>query len=271
MFLTESDALSMLTEDKVNDIKKKRNEIERYVFKFFDILDPTGINTKAYKEKFAKMSDVDFKKYMDWFLANEDENFYLQSMAFENESTLRDIKNAAEFLGVPLEEYIYYKNEGDEDNPIRTKYPVPVGWIPIKRLQQLLSKKNNYSMSIDNRNAKTNQVTSNDKVARISDAETFALTTYGADNALKEFMSARADNSEEKLQMYKAIGSEGYVQLGQLHSDIESSQSLNLVDVYFTAGGIMTDLVTPGMMLRRTAKQKTEETKQRTNTQFEER
>lgn len=60
--------------------------------------------------------------------------------------------------------------------------------LHMKRLQQMLSKKNTSSIEIDQRNAKTGQVTAGDKNSRISDSDGFALTVIEADAALKEFM-----------------------------------------------------------------------------------
>ena len=56
----------------------------------------------------------------------------------------------------------------------------------------MLQKKNTFSTSIDKRSLKTNQVTGDDKVARISDVESYALSTIEADAALREFLGPRA-------------------------------------------------------------------------------
>lgn len=94
-------------------------------------MDITGMNTKKYKNKFSKMSDDEFHRYMRKFLSDDDANFYLEIKPFENEPKLEDIKNTADFLKVPLEEYVYmpYIN-GDTENPIRsvTKCPTGLTW-----------------------------------------------------------------------------------------------------------------------------------------------
>ena len=59
------------------------------------------------------------------------------------------------------------RHEGDKDNPLRSRYRQTVGYIHIRRLQQLLSKKNTYSLSIKQRNLKNNQVTGHDAIAKI--------------------------------------------------------------------------------------------------------
>lgn len=138
--LTEDEAFNIL--EAADNTNKNRKNVEKYIYKFFDIIDPTGINTKMYKEKYSKMSDKEFKQHMDKFLNDDDQNFYLQSMAFENESHIRDIKAALDFMGVPTEEYVYFRNEGSKDKPIRTKAPVTVGYINVKRLRAKRSLRN---------------------------------------------------------------------------------------------------------------------------------
>jgi hypothetical protein len=245
----------------------KRKQIQDLIYKTITTLDKTGTNTKTYEDFFSKLSDAQFDAFMKKFLNDSSENFYMEILPYENEPNLRDIKKAADDLGIPLEEYVYYRHDGNKDNPLRTREKVPVGHLHLKRLQQVLSKKNSYSLDIDQRNMKTGQVTSDSKVARISDAENYALTVMGADYALQEFMGPRADNAKKKLQMYQDIATQGYVQLSHLKSDVEDSQTLSTVDVYFTGAGIMTDLLTPGMALPRTLKER--KSKERIHTKFE--
>ena len=52
---------------------------------------------------------------------------------------------------------------------------VPCGYCTIKRVQQILSKKNHYATDIDDRSLKTGDVKSESKVAAISEPETYAL------------------------------------------------------------------------------------------------
>ena len=213
------------------------------------------------------MSDKQFEQWIKKLASDPDENFYFQVLAYENEPHLSDIKRAADILKLPLEEYVYMRHDGNKDNPIRTRKRVPVGYVPVRRLQQILSKKNSYSLNIDKRNMKTGQVTGEDKIARISDAENYALSTLEADYGLQEFFGPRADNAKAKMQMYKQIANEGYVQLESLERNIEDSQTINTVDVYFTGAGILTDLITPGYYFARTLKEK--EVRQRQYTKYE--
>ena len=230
----------ILTEAPSNS---KRKQIEALIYDFFSTIDITGANTKKYKEMFSKMSDEQFNKYMKKFLYDDSMNFYLEVLPNKNEPTLKLIKKCADKLGIPLDEYVYYRHDGDKDKPIRTSYKVPVGNLILKRMQQTLSKKNTYSLSISSRNMKTGTVTGHDKIARISDVESYSLAAIGADNALKELLGSRADNMESKTELYKQIGMYGYAYLKDLPDNIEKSQAINTVAIYLLGAGLNSDLL----------------------------
>jgi len=232
----------------------KRKQIEKTVLEFMSILDTTGKNTERYRKFFESLdSDKNFENWLKYFLSTDKEQFQIQALPFE-EPKIPQIKKAAEYLNVPLEEYLYYQHDDDKDDPVRTATPVPVGYIHIKRMQQILSKKNNYSFDADKRDAKTGQTIGESKVARLSDHETFALTTISADNALKEFLSARSDHEGNKLQMYKNITQDGYFKLSELENTIGKSTTLNTIDAYLISAGVKTDLVTTGLKTLETLK-----------------
>jgi len=218
----------------------KRKKIENLIYNTFNRLDKTGCNTKKYKEFFNKMSDSQFDTYMKNFLNDNKKNFYLEITPAKIDPKLQDFIEALDYLGVPAEEYVYFR---DKDGDIRTRYKVPVGYLNIKREQQMLSKKNTFSLDISKRSAKTNQVTGEDKIARISDVENYALSVLGADAALKEFLGPRADSNDAKMEMYKNISEYGYTYLKDLPNDMSKKQSINTIYQYLVGSGLVTDLI----------------------------
>jgi hypothetical protein len=242
----------------------KRKKIENLIYTTFDILDPSGTNTLKYKNLFKSMNDKQFDKYMNNMI-NTDENFYLEFKPFENEPTMAMIKKAAKFLQIPLDEYVYYKHAGNKDNPIRTRTKVPVGYLHIKRLQQLLIKKNSYAISSTMRDPKLGTVTRDDKVASLSNMESFALNVLNADRSLEEFMGARSDNESKRIQMAKIIGEQGFVNLQDLKGTPNSSVAKNTLNVYYVGSGFMTNLIQQGYMTNYTLLKKSNRDKKRIN------
>ena len=223
--------------------KAKRAEMEKIIYTFFSLIDKTGKNAEKYKNKFSKMTDKQFFDYMDDFLNDDKKNFYLEILPNLNEPSLKQIKEVADYLGINLDEYIFYRSYGDDKQPVRSPYKVPVGYISIRRLQQTLSKKNTYSFDISNRN-KNGVLTGHDRIARITDMETYELTARGSTEALKEFMSARSDNPVKKRNMYRQIANYGYVYLKDIDDPNHPSkgQALSLIADYIKAAGLKSDL-----------------------------
>lgn len=233
----------------------KRKEMENVVYATMNALDPSKTNTNRYKELFSKMSDAQFDKYFKTIFADEDLYLTLDVVDFEHSVTFECIEKASQVLNVPLTEYVAmpYVNH-DKENPVVTKQRVIVGYLHLKRMQQMLSKKNSTSTEIGMRSALTGQVTGHDKSARISDSETSCLSTVGADYALRELMGPRSDDKVMKAQMYSDIATKGYCSIEDLSNRLENKTSLNTTDVYLISMGLKSDLVTKGLVLNKTLK-----------------
>ena len=213
-------------------------------------LDPSGDNAKIYEEKFKKMSDSQFDAWVKKFFADDKQNLYLEIVEYERDLTLENIENAAKYLKVPLYERVCipYLN-GDSELCIVTPTPVPVGYISIKRLPQTVHHKSSGSTSIRHRSAKTGQVTGKDKNGRNTDVETYAMTAYGAEKTLAEFLGPRADDEVKKNQMYTRIELDGVCNESQLTSNQEDKIAINTLDVYYEAMGMVTNIVRGGSLV----------------------
>ena len=225
-------------------IKDRRKVFMDYLDTILNTLDPSGANSKLYHEKFDKMSDNQFDSYIKRFFEDDKQNFYLEIVEYERDLTMENINACADMMGVPLYERIALPYlTGDKENVLVSKSEVPVGYIHEKRMPQTLMKKSAASIKIEKRNPKTGQVVGEDKNARNSDSEVYSLATLGAMSALKEFMSARADDMKAKNEMYAAIAKNGYVSLEELSDDPKDKVALSTFDVYFLMQGLRTNMV----------------------------
>lgn len=236
--------------------KAKRKEMEKIIYDVFSILDHSETNTNKYKNMFKNMTDAQFDKFFKNLFENDNLYLILDVVNYEHDVTIEQIEEAANYLGVPLFERVVVPfANGDKDNPTVTKYSVPVGYLHIKRMQQILSKKNTTSTDISMRSSLTGQVVGKDKNARESDAETFCLAAIGAENTMREFLGPRADDMVMKTQMYSEISKKGYVSINELTNDVNNKTTLNTVDVYLIGAGIKSDLITKSLALPRTLKE----------------
>ena len=233
--------------------KKKRKEMEDLIYGFFDLFDPTGRNTEYYRNKFKAMDDNQFDKYFKLLFAQDDPYLTATMVDYENPIKIENIEKAAEFLNVPLfERVVLPYASSDPNNPVITKHECMVGYLNIKRLQQINFKKLGLSTDVSERNMITGQVTGHDKNSRNSDAETTALLTVAANASLKEFMSARADDMVMKKEMNQKILRDGYVSMADLTDKLVNKTTLNSASVFFLGAGIMNDLITNDYLLPKT-------------------
>jgi hypothetical protein len=235
--------------------KAKREKIEKLVLGVVKRLDNQKMaNYKRYETMFQAMEDSEFERWAKTMGKDLDDTIQIFQLPFE-EMRMAQIKSAADYLGIPLEEYIWYRHSDPEG--VRTKMRVPVGYIHIKRVQQLLNKKNRYALDTEETELKSGQVKGESKVASISDPESFALVATGANSALKEFLGPRADNQSKKLNLYRQIARDGYATLEAMDADADISKSttINTMNSYLLASGIRSDLVATGLKTNHTIDQ----------------
>ena len=231
---------------------KKRKKMENLIYKVFNELDPSGVNTKKYKQIFAGMTDKQFDSFFKYLFENEDEYLRLDIVDYERDLTIEMCENAANALNIPLFEYLYMPHISmDLNNIVVSKEKVPIIYANIKRTQQCLIKKNGLSTSISTRSSLTNQVTGGDKNGRESDLENSMLMSLGAVNCLRELNGPRADDMVMQQEMITEINKKGYVSIDELTNDVANKTTLNTTDVFFIGMSIKSDLVTKGLMLKK--------------------
>lgn len=231
----------------------KRQKMEKLIYGTFNALDKTGANTKKYKTLLSNMSDNQFDKFFKGLFADDSSYLILDICDYERDLKMGDIEDAAKVLNIPLFEKVAFPHyTHDKNNVVVSKEPVPVGYCHIKRTQQTLAKKNGISTTIDTRSSLTGQVTGADKNGRESDLENSMLISLGMTEVLKELNGPRADDPIMKQQMYTEINNKGYVSLNELDSDTGNKTTLNTVNTYLLGMGLNSDLVTKGLMTKRT-------------------
>jgi len=203
-------------------------------------LDATGANAKRWSETLREMTDQEFDKFVGRLESGE-EMPYLEVLPFHNEPTMGQIHKAAKLVGVELHQHVTYNHDG---KPVRTKEKVPVGYLQVKRLQQLLRKKTSVSLEISRRNQLTGQLAGDSAVGRFTGPESYALQALGAEATLRELLGARGDNRDKKLQMYQAIQRDGFVREKELVGSAKGQATLNMLNVMLLGAGLVTDLVT---------------------------
>ena len=234
---------------------QKRQKIEKLIKAAFIAMDPTGHNTAIWKEKFAKMSDKEFQEFMKLLRSDEEQIRYEYHEFGDDAPTLDNAINASKVIGFNLFQYCYLPHITEDDNVImRTPTKCLVGWINLKAVQQFVEKKNGSSTSINIRDPKTGQVTSDDKNASNSDMEACMVLAYmdgDKESAIiKELHGFRSDDFVAKAEAYASIQDKGYVSLDEITTgDNTGKMTLNLVNTYLLGALLKSDLITDSYVL----------------------
>ena len=231
----------------MKSIKEKRKYITKEICRLYDLLDPSGTNTKLFKDKWNKLSDEEFDKQMTAFFDDPTrKGFYLEIEEFERDLNMQDLFKASEELNIPLFEYVAlpHINGSKTEDVVVTPEHVPVGFIHAKRLQQTALKKNTGSIHTDTRSAISGLVTGDDKNAVNSNVETYALTATNSKYALKELLGPRADAMTAKNELYANIQRDGYCSLEDLTKS-QDKPTLNAIEAYFELMMLQTNLINP--------------------------
>ena len=229
-----------------------RKKAETMLYKVFDKFDTTGQNSAYYKEKFSKMSDQEFKKFM-----SRPFPIIFQYKVFDIEPTATNIINGLKELGVPLVEIVNlpYLGHDKDGNPVQTM-PCIVGPLPIKKMKQFLSKKTGWSTDITSRDMRTGLLLGHDKNGNTSDREFESLVISSLDNTVTEMLGPRADEMNSKNVMYNTIATTGRVSLKDLPKDPSDALSRNMLDAYLIGSCYKSNLITPDYHLHKTLNSK---------------
>jgi len=224
-----------------DQIKVARTHAEQKIYDLMNDLDLTGYNAGVYKEYFAKMSDKEFINFCKRLGTEKDYNLFFEIDSLDKKATpnIATIRKTADKWKVPLVEYVVfpYKNPNDPEHPVVSRTPIPVVVIQVRRLQQMLDKKNAASANTDKINSLTGQVTGDSKAASLSDMQTMALATSGQFDTIKEFLGPRSDDQVSKMKMLESIEKYGTFNLNSLNLRTENKRSVQTMKVFLRGAG----------------------------------
>ena len=233
-------------------MNSKRQKAEELIYKVYDTVDPTHTNSDYYRKIFADMSDNEFEKFCSGRLP-----FRFHEEVFKIEPKMYQIFDAFKILDKPLVEKVnmphVYRNK--DGVPVQTQDALII-YINIKRMKQMLTKKNNTAIDIENRDMKTGLLTGKDKGGKETDREFMSLATMGMEYTMDEFARPKADAMNAMQQMSNTILSKGYVSDEDINVAKNDSIGKNLLNVYLMGAHIHSNLIDIEYMTPLTSKNK---------------
>jgi hypothetical protein len=235
-------------------MNKQRQEAEELIYKVYDTIDKTHTNSDYYKGLFAKMSDKDFFDFCSRRLP-----FRFHNKVFDVEPKMYDIIDGFKVLKKPLLEkvkmpYVYKNSKGE---PIETQECLVV-YIHLKRMKQMITKKNHVSINTEKRDMKTGLLTGEDKGGKETDREFESLGTMELNYTMDEFARAKADAIDASVEMSAAILDKGFVTDQDITVKNNDSIGKNLFNAYLIGAHIHSNLIDVNYMTPLTAERRRE-------------
>lgn len=223
----------------------KRKAIQDLIDGVMTRIDPTGTNAQKYRRMFQTMNDTQFTSWINAFLKDPKANLRLDIEEFGKvQMKYENIEKAAEFLKIPIYEYVYMPHiSSDPNRPVRTKQPVMVGYLNIKRPQQLVSKKTGLVLDDTDRDEITGVVKGKSKGGTTSGIEAELLCGVGADEIISEICGVRGDNIQEYDAMISQIAETGSARLEDIKTSSYDKPTVLKADIFLRAMGFKTDMV----------------------------
>ena len=233
-------------------MNQKRQQAEDLIYKIYDTVDPSKTNSDYYRKIFATMTDKDFEDFCKRRLP-----FRFHNSVFKVEPKMYNIIDAFKVLNKPLLEKVklpyVYKNSNGE--PVETQECMVI-YIHLKRMKQMLTKKNNTAMNINKRDMKTGRLMGEDKGGQETDKEFESLATMGLDWTMDEFARPKADAMSGISQMSNAILANGFVSDKDLQIPNDDSLGKNILNAYLLGAHIASNLVDIDYMTPYTSRNK---------------
>lgn len=221
-----------------------RREIEQDFYDFLDACDPSGRNTERLKQLFVSMDDKRFFQYIDQFFDNPKANIQVGYLPYDNPVSIEFINKLAKAEGIPLYETIYKPYvTGDTDDPPASIHPVLVLDVPIKRLKQMINTKNHATISASKRDPRTNQVTGDDRVGRVTDVESYSMIVQELYACAQESFGPMADDEAAAYTMMRKIQQDGEFELADLPNDPLNKKTMNTIQYYMWGSCLVTNML----------------------------
>ena len=81
-------------------ISARRKAFMDYLTQALDLLEGGSVNSAHYKEKFDKMSDEEFDKFITDFFKDDKKQFYVEFVEFERDLKMKNIEACAKFMEI---------------------------------------------------------------------------------------------------------------------------------------------------------------------------
>lgn len=213
----------------------KRKQVEEYVLKYIAKIVTGDENINLYKDLFNRMSDAEFKEWMEKLRDKKTTLSIVVPNGSKNiKCSVENNMKIAKELGFDFFQNL--KVGETKDNPGYTTYnKYMVIKLPIKRAAQLLQKKISIAQNSNKIDSLTGQVTNESKASKMSNPETQVLLGLGMNKSLIELLKMRGGDTGAMDAMNRMLMTEGIAHQSDIEMYSKGVKSTKTLKSYFNS------------------------------------
>lgn len=205
-------------------IAQKKKKILDYICKLCDTMEPSGLNSKRYRQIIGQMNDKEFDQFMNYMKEGKWQLHIVAPNMIVNLQN-EDLLKACDLIGLDLFQrvWMYDKATGRKfltDN----KYMFVK--LPIRRQQQFLDEKISVPDNDRTIDGLTGQVTGDSRSCSITNPEIQILAARGLNNTLQELVNIRGGNIHGYSEFRRMLEENGEGDLDMLDTGSRTRASV---------------------------------------------
>jgi hypothetical protein len=220
------------------------------MYEIYNLLDPSGQNTKLLKEKYDSMSNADFFNYHYKIGESDILNYRYYLQPYDNQRAtapaVKHAEKALDALGEPLFERItlpHVYKDPKTGKAILSKEKFMVGPLPQNILQQQIFSEAKATMDEEEVDPITGAVKGSSKGGRLSNTNIANMMVRKTEKTVEELLRFRSDNPEARREIFNQIVTTGVATMNDKEIIPEGQLTKNYINEITLGMHLKTNLV----------------------------
>lgn len=205
-------------------IAQKKKKILDYICKLCDTMEPSGLNSKRYRQIIGQMNDKEFDQFMNYMKEGKWQLHIVAPNMIVNLQN-EDLLKACDLIGLKLfhKVWMYDKVTGRK---YLTDNEYMFVKLPVRRQQQFLDEKISVPDNDRSIDGLTGQVTGDSRSCAITNPEIHILAARGLDKTLQELVNVRGGNVHGYNEFRRMLEETGEADLDALDPNSKTRVSV---------------------------------------------
>lgn len=205
-------------------IAQKKKKILDFICKLCDTMEPSGLNSKRYRQIIGQMNDKEFDQFMNYMKEGKWQLHIVAPNMIVNLQN-EDLLKACDLIGLKLfhKVWMYDKVTGRK---YLTDNEYMFVKLPVRRQQQFLDEKISVPDNDRSIDGLTGQVTGDSRSCAITNPEIHILAARGLDKTLQELVNVRGGNVHGYNEFRRMLEETGEADLDALDPNSKTRVSV---------------------------------------------